>query len=474
MDSSCFSSRLAIFLPALLLVLGSGSVSSARAQSAGAEAGNSAQIQTVPLVQPPGEGAAPLTVTLQDALARAQKNSADFLAVTSDARSAHEDVVQARAARLPTISGTSQYLGTQGNGTSANGRYVTNDGVHVYRDWGVLHQDLSPGVFMGTAASRASAAEALSKAKMEIAKRGLSVTVTKNYDALVVAERKYATAQMAAEEAQHFYEITQDGERAGQTAHSDVIKAELQYQQQVQAFDEAKLAMEDARLELAVLLFPTLNENFTIVDDLDSAPALPPFADIQTLAAKENPDLRVALESARQADLDVTAAKTAFWPTLVVDLDYGIEANAFALHSRAAAFPDAGVLPNLGYFVTASLNVPVWDWGTLRSKLKQADYKREQAHVEISQTQREVLSNLYTAYNEATVARTGVDRLRDIAENAAESLRLVNLRYQGGESPALEVVDAQNTLITARNAYADALARYRVALASLQTLTGSF
>jgi outer membrane protein TolC len=94
--------------------------------------------------------------------------------------------------------------------------------------------------------------------------------------------------------------------------------------------------------------------------------------------------------------------------------------------------------------------------------------------VEITQTQREVLSSLYTSYNEATVARTGVDRLRDIAENAAESLRLVNLRYQGGESPALEVVDAQNTLITARNAYADALARYRVALASLQLLTGSF
>jgi outer membrane protein TolC len=38
----------------------------------------------------------------------------------------------------------------------------------------------------------------------------------------------------------------------------------------------------------------------------------------------------------------------------------------------------------------------------------------------------------------------------------------------------LEVVDAQTTLFSARNAYDDGLARYRLALAALQTLTGAF
>jgi len=53
-------------------------------------------------------------------------------------------------------------------------------------------------------------------------------------------------------------------------------------------------------------------------------------------------------------------------------------------------------------------------------------------------------------------------------------LRLVNLRYQGGASTVLDVVDAENTLTTSRNAYDDAQVRYRVALAQLQTLTGAF
>jgi len=34
-------------------------------------------------------------------------------------------------------------------------------------------------------------------------------------------------------------------------------------------------------------------------------------------------------------------------------------------------------------------------------------------------------------------------------------------------------VDAQNTLVTAENAHADGLVRYHVALAQLETLTGS-
>jgi outer membrane protein TolC len=59
-------------------------------------------------------------------------------------------------------------------------------------------------------------------------------------------------------------------------------------------------------------------------------------------------------------------------------------------------------------------------------------------------------------------------------ELSADSLRLTTERYTAGEATVLEVVDAQTTLWQARNAYDDGLARYRLALANLQTLTGTF
>jgi outer membrane protein TolC len=468
-----FFIRFAILSVGLMLVSG------VRPPRAAAQANAPSPIvnSSVQLLQPqgPGQSTPAITVTLKDAFERARKNDPLFLGAALDAKSAHEDRLQARNALLPTITGSVQYLGTQGDGGKiSDGRFVTNDGIHVYRAWGVLHQEISGSTLMGTGYHKAQAAEALANAKAEIARQGLYVTVTKGFYGLVVAQRKYATAQQSLDQAKHFFDITQAGERQGQSPHTDSLKAEIQYRLQEQAFDEAKLAMESARLNLAVMLFPALNENFSVVDDLDSAQALPPFAEVQTMAEKSNPDLRAAIETQREANFDVTAAKTAFFPTLSIDGDYGIEANCFALRCARASFPEIGVVPNLGYFVTAALNIPVWDWGTLRSKLHQAQYKQQQAKSQLSQTQRLAISELYSSFNEAAVARSAVEASRHTAELATESLRLVNLRYEAGASPATEVVDAQNTFITARNAYDDAQVRYRAALANLQTLTGNF
>lgn len=428
----------------------------------------------IQLVQPQGQSAPPPVVTLQDALDRARRLDAQFQLAVADAQLAREDRRQAKSSLLPSVSHTTQYLGTQGNGLLPSGRFVSNDGVHVYRSWAVLHEDLGANTVLLTGLRRAQAAEALANAKVEIAQRGLAVTVTRNYYSLVIGQRKYATAQQATQQAQRFLDISEQSERVGQAAHSDVVKAQIQYELRRQAFQEATLAMENARLNLAVLLFPVFNENFTVVDDLDSAQLLPPFPDIQAMAERQNPDLRVAEQALQQANLDVRGAKNAFFPALALDAAYGIEANAFALHSTVAASPEHGRLPNLGYFITANLSLPVFDWGATRSKVRQAETREQQARVELSQTQRQLVSNLYAFYNEALVARAAVDSLRRAADLATESLRLINLRYQAGESTALEVVDAQNTLVQARNAYDDAQARYRVARATLQTVTGDF
>ena len=420
-----------------------------------------------------GQSSAPLTLTLQDALARAQTNVPQLLAAVSDANGAHEDIQQARAATRPSLSVKSDYLGTQGNGVFASGRFVTNDGVHVYREWALVHQDFTAAVTR-TGIRRAEEAEVAARAKVEITRRGLAATVTRAYYALLSAQRKYATSQQALDDAKRYFAISQNLERGGEVAKSDTVKADLQVAAQEQAFREAKLAMENARLDLAVMLFQDFDQNFNLVDDLALAPSLPALTEIQTMAERQNPDLQAANSALRGAGLDVKLARQAYLPSLTADLAYGIEANAFALHSTVAADPQKGPVPNLGYFLTVSLNLPVWDWGSRSSKVRQAVLKRNQASVELSATQRTLIRNLQGFYAEAQTAREQVDSLQHSVDLASESLRLNALRYQAGEATILELVDAQSTLIQARNAFVDGLSRYRLAVANLQTLTGTF
>ena len=112
------------------------------------------------------------------------------------------------------------------------------------------------------------------------------------------------------------------------------MKAEIQFQQQQQSYQEAMLAMENARLQLAVLLFPTLNENFTVVDDLNAAPALPPFPEVRAHGGtRQSRSARGRRRRSTWRTRTFAAPRHAFLPSIAVDADYGIEANGFALHS---------------------------------------------------------------------------------------------------------------------------------------------
>jgi outer membrane protein TolC len=250
-------------------------------------------------------------------------------------------------------------------------------------------------------------------------------------------------------------------------ARSDVIKAQIQDQQQQRQLQDAQLAMNKSRLDLAVLLFPNFEENFSVVDDLRLPDPLPSFVEVQTAATKSNPELRVALASLRQTDQAVKVAWTAMLPSVGLDYFYGIDANQFAVRDRNG-------FRNLGYEASATLQLPIWNWGAGYSKVKQANFRRQQAHVELSFAQRRLLADLRSFYDETETSRAQLESLSQTAELAAESLRLTNLRYQAGEATVLEVVDAQNTLTLARNAYDDGQVRFQVALANLQTLTGRF
>jgi len=321
---------------------------------------------------------------------------------------------------------------------------------------------------------RAKAAAAFAQAQAEIARRGLTVTVTTLYYNAIVTQRENVSAEQNLDSATEFLKLTKDLEKGGEIPHADVLKAQLQFDQEKIALQEAQLARERAHLALAVLLSPVLDENFTTVDDLDNPPALPSVDQVDALAQHANPYVRSAMAALKQANQNVSIARAGFFPTFTLDVDYGIEANAFALHSTDVAYRQFGPQPNLGYFVTAGMNLPVWNWGSTESKLRQAKYRRQQAQVELSQAQREALSNLNAYYNEAKVARSELETLQRDANLASDSLRLTKLQYKAGDAIELEVLSAQTALSSAKNALDMGEARYRVALATLQTLTGEF
>ena len=114
-------------------------------------------------------------LTLQAVLDQARANSQQFRAAQLASDLAAEDRKQARAALLPSLNGFSQYIYTQPNGTPS-GVWVPNDGPNIYAMWLNVHGDVFSLPKWAEYRS-AAAAEAVARAKADVAARGLVATI---------------------------------------------------------------------------------------------------------------------------------------------------------------------------------------------------------------------------------------------------------------------------------------------------------
>jgi outer membrane protein TolC len=411
------------------------------------------------------------TLTLDEAISLATANEPTFAAAQAEMLGAKLERTNARVAMLPTATYHNQALYTKPNGVAASRigqttnapspAFIANNAVREYASQGVFNETV--GFSSVGAIKLADANAAHAEAELEIARRGLVSAVVALYYGSSASAEQVAIAARALTEADRFLDITQKRESARESAHADVLKAQLQQQQRQRELADAQLAEDKARLELAVLLYPDPNTPFTLA--LAVPALLPDQAAVETLARQTNPEIRSALASVQASKAETYSAKAGLLPDLGLNFTYGIDATNFGVNG-----PDG--IHNLGYSMSAQLDIPLWDWLTTERNIKQSRLREHATKVALTTAQRRLIADLAEFYAEADVANKQMASYDASLVAARESLRLTTLRYVDGESTVLEVVDAQTTLISAENAQIESRVRYQLALANLQTLTG--
>ncbi|HEV2214957.1 MAG TPA: TolC family protein [Terracidiphilus sp.] len=412
---------------------------------------------------------APVVITLDEAIHRAEANEPMYAAALAQNRVSSLDRYIARGALLPGVVYHNQAIYTQPNGIATTTgsepvqKFIANNAVHEYASQASVNETFGLAGLAGV--RRADAASAFAAAELEVSRRGLIAAVTGLFYGSLAADHKLTVAERARQEAADFTKLTDEREQARESAHADVVKAQLTEQQRVRDFEDAKVAAEKARLELGVLLFPDPRTAYTLQAP-DAAPPLASREDVEQAAGKNNPELKSALAALSVSNADVLAARAAYLPDLGLNVTYGIDAPQLAFNG-----PDK--VRNLGYSASVTLDIPVWDWLSTEHRVKQSEIRRGAAQVALSSTQRHLIARLDEAYSEAVAARDQFASLDASVASAGESLRLTKLRYTGGEATVLEVVDAQSAFVIAQNAREDGRVRYEAALADLQMLTGT-
>jgi multidrug efflux system outer membrane protein len=178
------------------------------------------------------------------------------------------------------------------------------------------------------------------------------------------------------------------------------------------------------------------------------------------------PDIREAEQNLLAQDARIAAARAEYFPSISLTAYLGSESSTLAnLFSGPA-----------GIFQFAlGLAQPIFNAGRLKYSVRAAEARREQAVAAYKKAIASAFGDVRTALNNQVAARSILQAESERIVALVDAQRLANMRYEGGVSSRLELLDADRQLLQAQLARVDAENAQRAAVVALfKALGGSW
>jgi outer membrane protein len=251
-------------------------------------------------------------------------------------------------------------------------------------------------------------------------------------------------------------------ECAGALGRVDVLRLQAAQASARQGVLRAEAAGEIARQGLALAMGAADAPPFDVVDDFPDPP--PPVrgraGDVAARAAEHRPELRALRERAAQAEAGRGVAVAQLFP------------NVLAVGTYQHAEGMGPFQPKNAWFVGATLQWDVWDWGKTWKGVKEAEARAAQARIGAEALRDQIAFDARRRLLEVTTAYESLDAARAAREAAEEAYRLQSVRFNEGAATTTDVIDAETEVTRARNGYAQARYDYFLAQAALARAVG--
>ena len=121
-----------------------------------------------------------------------------------------------------------------------------------------------------------------------------------------------------------------------------------------------------------------------------------------------------------------------------------------------------------------SVSVPISDWWGGSHKLKESQFKIEQANNKLNETSELLSLQIQQTKNELDEARFQIRISQASIDQSKENLKLVNDNYKAGVSSMSDLLEAQALYQDAQNQFNDAVCMYKIKKANYLSAIGSY
>lgn len=196
---------------------------------------------------------------------------------------------------------------------------------------------------------------------------------------------------------------------------------------------------------------------------LDSAPPLElpvTLPEAVTAALEQGPQYRTARANERAAAAALRSERGEYLPRLTV--------SAANQRFDDTFFPNAASISS----ITLGVSLPIWDGGARELAISQARVNRDVSRAILGDLERAARRDVTEAYEAYTTAIASINLSNTAVLVARENFRVQDLRYRGGATTILELIEAQLNLSQAEADLVRARYSARLALAGLEAILG--
>jgi outer membrane protein TolC len=308
---------------------------------------------------------------------------------------------------------------------------------------------------------RASVEDVKAAQSDNVTTRDMVVFVCANlYLQAVASSSRIEAARAQVRTARVLYDLAVDQKAAGVSPGIEVLRAQVELQAEEQRLIVAEDQFAKDKLALARAIGLPLGQEFTLTDGMSYKP-IPSMALDETVqrAYRERPDLQSAQARVRSAESERKAAGAERLPTLNLSADYG----------------DIGQRPweSHGTFTVAAVfRFPLFQGGSVRGRIWQADAALEQRKAELEDLRGRIYYDVRNAFLDLKAAADRVEVAQSAVKLADEQLRQSQDRFRAGVTNNVEVVQAQQSQATANENYISSLQAHSASKLALARAIG--
>jgi outer membrane protein, multidrug efflux system len=379
---------------------------------------------------------------LQELIRTALKQNYDLQSATERITAARAQVVVTRSSLFPQVSGNGNFNGGKESNFQTNYNFLTLSADAAFQ------LDLFGKLRRATQAARAQLL-ATEDARQTVILTLVS-DVASDYFALLELDLQLQITDETIKTQQDSVKLTKFRVEHGVATKLDVLQAQ-------QVLDSANATVPDLERQIAqeenainILLgnFPQGVPRGRPLVEQPLPPQVPPG--LPSSLIERRPDIRQAEQNLVAANAEIGVAKAEFFPQISLT---GSGGGAFG---RSSAFSSM-MSSQLGIWsYGVQVSQPLFTGGALTGNLRYAKSENQQAVIAYRQT-------IQRAFGDVSDALIGYQKLHqvrvrqeDTVADLQESVRLSILRYKGGTTTYLEVLDGQRSLFSAELVLAQA------------------